>query len=170
MPLIISYEEVHRLFEYRDGKLYWKETIGRRVPVGHEAGRAHYITGRRSVGIRGKKYPNHRIIFLMHHGYMPEQIDHIDNDCTNNRIENLRAATHAQNMANRGMFNNNRSGHKGVSWNKNAQKWCARIGIDGKSIHLGLFDLISDAAAAVIDARNDYHKEFANHAKYHAGR
>lgn len=164
MPLKLSYEEAHRLFEYRDGKLYWKEIIGSRVPVGHEAGRAHYITGRRSVGIRGKKYQNHRIIFLMHHGYMPRQIDHIDNNHLNNRIENLRPATASQNLYNRSLFRNNTSGYKGVGFNKRCQKWYARITVNKKVIYLGLHNTAAEAGAVADAARNLFHKEFAKHA------
>ena len=76
-------------------------------------------------------------------------IDHIDNNSLNNRKDNLRSVTQEQNMRNPNNKNNKNSktGIKGVTCFDD--KWRARITINGKSIHLGLFTNIKDA----IDAR-----------------
>jgi len=69
------------------------------------------------------------------------QVDHKDRNATlDNREENLRIATHAQNQRNVGPNVRNRSGFKGVSWDKAAGKWRTRIQFNGKQIHLGLFN------------------------------
>lgn len=144
-------EELDEIFEYRDGELYWKK------PTGTLDGGGYMQTG-----IKGKYCKNHRIIFMMHHGYVPDFIDHIDGNPLNNRIENLRAVTESQNQYNRSFQRNNKTGIKGVSWDKSQKRWKARIGIDGKDILLGHFNNINDAENAVKEARIKYHGEFAN--------
>ena len=62
-------------------------------------------------------------------------VDHIDNDKQNNNIINLRFATHSQNNQNRSISIKNKSGTKGVNWNKNTNKWTAQIFINGKVIN-----------------------------------
>lgn len=52
----------------------------------------------------------------------------------------------------------NKSGHKGVMWNKHRNKWQAYIGFKGKNINLGYYDLIEDAVAARKQAEEKYHK------------
>ena len=84
-----------------------------------------------------------------------ECIDHIDNCKTNNNIMNLRWVTHKENGMNRLLNINNSSGVKGVTWHKQKKKWCARIRIDGISIHLGYFDKINDAKQARIKRANE---------------
>jgi len=80
-------------------------------------------------------------------------IDHINfdktNDKTNNCVFNLRPATTQQNS-----FNRN---NKGYYWNKPANKWLAQIKLNGKKIHLGLFDIEQEAHQAYIDAKKIYH-------------
>jgi hypothetical protein len=67
------------------------------------------------------------------------QVDHIDNDRTNNHINNLRWTTCQENSMNSSMKFNNTSGYKGVHFHKNANKWCVQIKINGKNKHLGYF-------------------------------
>jgi NUMOD4 motif/HNH endonuclease/AP2 domain len=69
-----------------------------------------------------------------------KEINHIDRNPQNNRIENLRFATSSQNKTNTNMYSNNKSGIKGVSWHKNAKKFRAQIKINNKSYNLGLYD------------------------------
>ena len=105
-----------------------------------------------AVTILGHPYKAHRIAWLwMTSQPLPKQIDHIDRDGTNNAWDNLRPSSAAENSLNRSKHNRNSSGVAGVSWNKQAGKWHARISFQGKSHHLGLFTDLQDA----IDARED---------------
>ena len=105
----------------------------------------------------------HRIIYMMVHGHMPKIIDHIDGDPSNNKIENLRGATHSQNMRNSKKPINNSSGFKGIYFSSRTKKWIAQCWIDNKKHYLGSFSDIHDAANAVIDFRKKHHGDFANH-------
>ena len=89
------------------------------------------------VGVNRKQYPCHRVIWAWVTGEWPtDLVDHKDLDKINNRWKNLREATFSQNRANILPYKNNKSGFKGISWYKPANKWVCRIGIDGKRIHL----------------------------------
>lgn len=77
-----------------------------------------------------------------------EEVDHIDNDGLNCARDNLRVVTPSQNMANRRLNRNNKSGYKGVSWKTNDQKWRVCLGFQCKKIHLGMFTDKHEAARA----------------------
>ena len=89
---MITANNVHDLFNYRDGKLFWQKS-------GKEAGHQDK-KGYRRITSSKKKWLAHRVIYLMHHGVWPEICDHIDQDPTNNRIENLRSVTKSENNLN----------------------------------------------------------------------
>ena len=158
----LTQDLLHELFEYRDGVLYWKVAKSNSIKVGDAAGG---LKGRGyiSVKINNKFYLNHRVIFLMHHGYLPQFLDHIDGNRTNNRIENLRPATIAENCRNSRIGKNNTSGVKGVNWDNYVKKWRARIFVDGKTVMEKYFKTIEEAAEAVRKAREELHGEFARH-------
>lgn len=112
------------------------------------------------VSIYGKSYPAHRLAWLYVYGEWPPcQIDHIDGDPSNNRLENLRLATASQNQRNRKLSENNTSGAKGVS--KIGNRYAARIRVDGKNKHLGTFGTLNEAADAYKAAAEDLFGEFA---------
>jgi hypothetical protein len=160
---IITQEYLQSIFEYRDGILYWKISPCPRVKTGDVAGS---ICSNRYYQVRvfGKRKNNHRLIFMMHHNYFPQIVDHIDGNILNNKIENLRAASIAENNWNSKISKNNTSGVKNVSWNKKKKSWVAyiRIGKDKKKF-IGLFKDLDLARLAVEEARNKYHGEFARH-------
>lgn len=87
--------------------------------------------------------------------------DHRNQNTLDNRRSNLRLATAAQNIHNRGVPASNTSGFKGVYWNRNVNKWSARIRCDGKVFYLGGFTSKRDAAKAYDAAALKYHGEFA---------
>jgi len=89
--------------------------------------------------------------------------DHKDRNLLNNQRLNLREATKSQNMRNRKIHSNNKSGYKGVSWNKLMQKWQATILVNAKVIHLGYFDNPKDAYIAYCQAADQYFGEFARY-------
>ena len=83
--------------------------------------------------------------------------DHIDfNNTLDNRQSNLRQATSTEQGQNKGMYKNNSSGITGVGWNKKCQKWHAYIGINGKTVRLGLFANKNDAIKARLEAELKY--------------
>lgn len=91
----------------------------------------------------------HRAAWAIENGAWPlGEIDHIDGDRANNRIENLRHVTRHDNTKNRALPSNNTSGCIGVIWGKDRGLWSARIKVEGKTIHLGRFKQIEDAVAA----------------------
>lgn len=90
-----------------------------------------------------------------------EFCDHVNGDKLDNRRDNLRVATHAQNQQNRGKYANNKSGYKGVSWSSAANKWVAMIRINNKQTYLGIFDDPKEAYDVYCEAALKYHGEFA---------
>lgn len=113
-----------------------------------------------SVRIVGHRFKVHRLIWLWHKGTYPVgDIDHINGNTKDNRIENLRIATSAQNAANR--FRKNTYG-VGVEIAQDG-KFVARITIPGtkRKIYLGRYETTKEAAAAYIGASTVLHGEFA---------
>jgi len=145
---------LHSLFEYKDGSLIWKV----KNTKGKVAG-ALRPTGYICVEIDSKPIMAHRLIWIMHYGY----IDHIDGNRSNNRIENLRVVTRTQNQWNRKNSHNNKFGVKGIRLRKDNNKYEARISINKKRLVLGSFDNLELAELVITEARNKYHQEFANH-------
>jgi hypothetical protein len=88
------------------------------------------------------------------------EVDHKDNDGLNCQRHNLRKCTQSQNQHNRKTRDRNTSGAKGVD--KQNGKWRARIGIEGKSVNLGLFSTLEKASKAYDEAALLLHKEFSN--------
>jgi hypothetical protein len=88
--------------------------------------------------------------------------DHVNRNRLDNRKSNLRMCTVSENNKNKGMRSDNKSGYKGVHWDKRNKKWRARIVLDKKSIHLGLFSSIEYAVKAYDEASPKYHKEFSS--------
>lgn len=153
---------LHSLFEYKEGKLYWKTDRARgKVKAGSEAG-CLTSRGYHRVMVNYKEYSTHRIIFMMHHGYMPKIIDHIDGNTLNNFVENLRESCAQTNQYNRRLSKNNVSGCKNVSWNKKNQLWQIHVRYEKKckSWYVKDFEF---AELIAYEARNLYHGNFANH-------
>jgi hypothetical protein len=87
-------------------------------------------------------------------------VDHINGNKLDNRRSNLRICTQAENQRNRGKQRNNVSGHKGVTWYARTSKWRVSIVLNKKHIHLGYFNLVSEAQKAYENAATEYHGEF----------
>lgn len=158
------YTRIQELLEYRDGQFYWKVNRSGSRGQGQLAGCLDTNNGYRKITIDGVQYGEHRLVYLMFHGYLPEIIDHIDGNPANNLIENLRECSHTQNMYNQKRAKNNTSGVKGVCWDKASGKWKVTIQIRGNRLFFGYHDDLELAELIVIEAREHYHKEFARHA------
>lgn len=128
--------------------------------AGKIAGTDHNA-GYRTIVVNGSKNLAHRLAWLITTGDWPaDQIDHLNGDPSDNRIENLRAVNSAKNMRNLKIPSTNRSGHIGVCWSSVRGKWVASIKVDGKSVNLGRFTAIADAIAAraAASASHGYHQ------------
>ena len=130
------------------GALYWLVRPSNRVDMAKPAGTPD-PTGYWRIGIDGTRYLRHRIIYCYHYGDPGRlDIDHINGVPGDDRIENLRLATHAQNQRNRRRNINNKSGSRGVHWFDRDRKWRAEITFNGKTIHIGYYDDIEAATTA----------------------
>ena len=151
------------LFDYRDGKLYWKvRKSNSRTCVGQEAGCLHKGVGYFVVKYDRKSRNLHRVIWAYHYGEIEEGvlIDHINRDPLDNRIENLRACNKAQNSANCKVNIRNKLGVKGVSMTRGG-RFRSVIRKQGKLCYLGTFDTAEEANAAYVKAAKEHHGEFA---------
>ncbi len=108
-----------------------------------------------------KSYLAHRVIFLLAHGHLPEEIDHVNRDRLDNRIDNLRAATHSQNQACKKVKKAAKSGFRGVWHVQPRGVWRAQGSQDGKTKTLGYFAAPEDAARAYNDYALERFGEFA---------
>jgi hypothetical protein len=159
----LTAERLRKLLDYdpKTGKFSWKARTSARVSIGRLAGNVS-VNGYIEIGIDGTSYTAHRLAWLYVTGeWPPKEIDHINGQPTDNRFTNLRAATVSENQMNKKMPINNTSGVKGVTWHERGKKWMASIGVNKRSIYLGLFTHLEDAAAAYERAAEKYFGEFA---------
>lgn len=116
-----------------------------------------YLYGRVSY----KRYIAHRVAWYLHYGHWPVgQIDHINGNIKDNRIENLRDVTISQNQWNRKLNANNTSGYKGVCWSKKDGTWVSHITLNGKVKRLGCFSSKEEAAKAYSEAADKLHEGY----------
>lgn len=159
----ITWRELNSLISYNPdtGSLTWKVNGSNKVVVGDTAGSIHsdgYIT----VRVCGTAYLAHRIIWALHYKEKPPAlIDHRNEDKTDNRIVNLRAATSGQNNHNRPKRKDNSSGHKGVTWHKG--KWYVQVGLHGKKYSGGYHTDLTKAVEIATKLRIQLHGAYANH-------
>ena len=169
----------HDYFTYNaeTGELIWKErkrsdfnsaqsySTFKVKCMNKAAGAKAYTVRKNRLGIKtkifGKQLYAHRIIWEMHHGKIPNNIyiDHINGDPWDNRLDNLRLASPAENVRNSKRSVNNTSGFKGVQSSGN--KWKASIVVNGKYICIGTFLNKHDAAMAYNEAAKKLFGEFA---------
>jgi hypothetical protein len=155
------YARAHEFFNLVDGKLIWKINRKHTVcKIGMRAGCVNPGNFYRQVHIDNKKYLEHRIIFLMYHGYLPPMVDHINQVVDDNRIENLRAADKHTNQYNTPAKSWG-CGLKGVCFDKSRNAWVTSIRVFKKRLYLGRFNTPEEAHEAYKAAALKYHGEFA---------
>lgn len=127
-----------------------------------------YATRSKRINLKTLSIKMHRIILgriLDRELQSKEKTDHINGDRLDNRRCNLRLATHAENMQNCRLRNDNTSGYKGVSWDTSKNKWIAQIMVNKKNKYLGRFDTPEEGHEAYKKAALLYYGEFANDGK-----
>jgi len=161
---LISIETLQSMFFYdcSTGSIKWRSSK-RGVAAGTEFGSIKPCS--KTTYMVGKVFKirifAHHLAWVLHYGEWPKhQIDHINHDGLDNRIENLRDVPQSVNNRNASLRKDSTSGHVGVSWDSSQGKWVAQININRRRVYLGSFSNITEA----IDARqkanieNGYHK------------
>lgn len=171
----LTYEEISKLLRYEadTGKLFWRPRTpdmfisGRtsaesqcRAWNSRHAGKEALTSlsyGYFAGDICNRKYLAHRVSWLLVTGGWPvDTIDHINGIRTDNRIENLRAVSNAENHKNQKRPRSNASGVVGVSFFRRVGGWQASIMVSGRTIHLGTFVEFERAVAARKAAEIEY--------------
>src|SRR5574343_783181 len=139
---MLTQSDVIRMFIYRNGTLY-RRTSCKGYNTNSEIGTVK-PKGYRVTVVKGKTYRVHHLVWLYHYGYFAIELDHINRNRDDNRIENLRECSHSQNLG-----NSRPRGHKykGVTFCKSTRKWRAQL-----NGHLGRFLTIEEAAIAYNNA------------------
>ena len=154
---MINQDKLHQMFTYHDsGILIHRYTVKGGKQAGSTAGSPHNA-GYRQITIDRKKYLIHRLVWLYHYGEMPTQIDHINGNRSDNRIENLRECSYSQNHGNKRMNRNNTSGYKGVFLDKRDGFWMVYVAHEYK----GRYKTIQEAADAYDKFAKKHYGEFA---------
>ena len=159
---MLTQQRLKELFDYNDGQLIRKTNRGRGgegnrwkagTVLGWEADHG-YIEGSVDFG----RYKMHRLVWLWHKGSFPKlHLDHIDGNPSNNKIENLREATDAQNMQNQRKARvTNKLGYQGVYQVKNKYRAC--LTTNGLTKHLGYFDTPEKAHNAYVLEKRKVHE------------
>jgi hypothetical protein len=133
-------------------KIRWHVTIQK----GSERPRAC-----RSVRKNGKKMKNIYMSRVILNPPIGKYVDHVNGDTLDNRKSNLRLATPTENSRNYPRPKTNKSGYKGVSFDKRENKWKACISTNKeKNKHLGYFNTPQEAGVAYNEASLKYHGEY----------
>lgn len=159
--------------DYDTGVVYWKERpredfknqklysyfINNTLPnpAGTNKGDGYLI-----IWLDGKLYRLHRIIWKMYYGEDPKHfIDHINGDRSDNRIVNLRDATHSENNRNRAKISDkNTTGYTGIIYCEARNKYRTVIMYNNKTIHIGEFEDINEARVRRVMLEKALYKEF----------
>jgi hypothetical protein len=157
------------LFDYspETGELTWRRRSDPALAfwnnrfAGKRAG-SQMQGGHREVFINAVRHREHRVIWAWMTGKWPlGEIDHKNRIRHDNRWENLRDVSTAQNAWNKWVPEKNSSGRKGVCWERFTQKWKAEIRVDGRCYTLGRFPSVELAAAAYAEAAALLHGNYA---------
>ena len=161
---MLTQKELHKLFNYDEQSgvfTYAKKVKYAKHNVGDVVGTLN-PDGYLRVMVNKKHYPLHRLAWIYIHGELPNKIDHINHNRSDNRIVNLRSVTTTVNKRNSSLYSTNTSGQCGVSWCKQTDRWRSGIVIDGKHKCLGRFTDFSEA----VNARKNAEVLYGFHANH----
>lgn len=146
-------------YDQGTGVFTWRVRTALCIQVGDVAGCLSAHDGYVYISIDGKLYRAHRLAWFHVHGEWPENdVDHRDTVRSHNWIDNLRPATRAQNMQNiRDISSRNKSGYRGVHWDKRRGKWVARLRLNGRQIYLGASNDPAIAGALHLQGKVKHH-------------
>lgn len=157
---MLTRERLRDAFRYDEGTghFYWKHPRSNAVRPGQIAGRLTN-SGYRQIMLDGERHQGHRLVWLWHTGtFPPHELDHVNGDRDDNRIDNLRPATKSENQQNlEGAKRNNKSGFLGVNRHLGG-RWLAQITVDKKKHYLGLYPSPEEAHAAYLKAKAEMHR------------
>lgn len=152
---------VKELLYYRDGSLFRRLSRGSTFHVGTEAGGIDNSSGYYRVKIDGKSYLNHRLIYLLCNGYLPDFVDHVDGNPLNNYPANLRATTKKQNRWNCKGNTGSISGIKGVYLD--GKKWKVLVTVAGQRYYLGMHETREQAQIVASNKYKELQGNFYKH-------
>ena len=150
MPKKLTQKRLKEVLHYNPetGIFTWRIATAKSIKIGDIAGckgKQGYIP----INVDNKRYYSHRLAWLYIHGYFPEHgLDHKDRIKHHNWIDNLREVSQQCNLRNTINSKNNTSNVKGVHWNKNANKWEARIKVNSKVKYIGIYKSFDEAVCA----------------------
>ena len=151
----IHYDPDTGVMTWVSAKAYYAQVRGKNAGTVGVNGYIH-------IKYKRKTLLGHQLAWFIHYRIWPDHyIDHINGDRSDNRIQNLREATAAQNMWNSRAKATNTSGYKGVHWFRKTGKWRAAITVNRKFHSLGLYSDKEDAKAAYDAAAAKFFGEFA---------
>ncbi len=168
---VITQRLLRQLISFHDGKYFWKErALGlfsnsarhrawNTRFAGKETLTCHDFYGYARVSLLGHDIKAHRLIWMFHYGQWPDGlIDHINGVRSDNRLENLRVVSPAENNKNIKLSKANTSGYMGVRQIHN-KRWLARIKIDCATVHLGYYATPEEAVTArrLAEIKYGYH-------------
>jgi hypothetical protein len=159
----LSFDELRASLEYDadTGIFRRKVTVASNARAGGVAG-YRKPDGYWLISIDHRRFYAHRLAWFYVHGEWPAgMIDHINGDPGDNRIANLREATHAENGRNARRATRNKSGFKGVFFSKQGGSWQAALRLNGRTIYLGRYSTAEAAHAAYLEGAKQHFGEFA---------
>jgi hypothetical protein len=155
-------EELHRMFDYQDGNLYWKIKVSNSINIGDKVSCFNKKSNKKRITINNKCFMASRIIYAMfYNDPKHKSIIHIDLDKNNLKIENLKVANNTERVANVGKKSNNTSGFRGVSGPTPSKKWRVNIGYLGKRYHIGTYENKEIAHKAYCEKAKELFGKFA---------
>lgn len=150
-------------YDEKEGCLRWSYDVGPRARYKQKAG---HLTpqGYIRIKIQGVSIFAHRVVWIMLKGPIPEglEIDHIDGNRSNNKIENLRLSQHRENMRNQKVQIRSTTGVKGVDFDRKSGLYRARVKTDGVT-SCSMFSDIEKAEEWVKNRREKFHGNFHRH-------